>query len=448
MTSDSAAQAESGFKRRWAHIVPIVFILYTIAYLDRVNVGMALPSMSKDLALTPTQAGFVGGIFFWGYVVSFLSAGWLANRFGAKRVILTALFFWGVFAMGSGLAQTYHQLLAMRVLLGLSEGPIWSSVAALLTQWFLKDERARAFGCWNLSIPAGALLSGPISGLVLSYTNWHVMFVLEGLPAWIGAVIWWWMIPSKPASAAWLPASERAHLLSSLTREDERFRALGSTDWHGMFRRPALYFLLGANCFNNLVQYGFALWLPTAIKDASAFKIGSVGVLSAIPYIAAGIGIVAATLSSDRMRERRLHAAVPLISAGVLLYLASHAVSMGIAITMVLFTLSGFFLFMTLPLLNVIMTDVLPRAQAVAAISFTGGISNLFGGTVGPTLVGWLKAQTGDFSLAFSVLGGLGVLGGLLVLAVRVPRGAPLGSEAGAAVGRLKLLAERGGIDE
>lgn len=411
-----------GYQKRWAHILPNVFIVYTISYLDRVNIGTALPFISRDLHLSPTEAGFIGGVFFWGYLVSFLAGGWLANRFGAKRVTLVCLIAWGFFAIAGGFTTNFYQLVATRVLLGLSEGPIWSSVSAILSQWFVKTERGRAFGIWNISIPIGALIAGPLSGLVLTYATWHAMLVIQGLPAWLWAIVWWRSIPDSPQSASWLGTEERNALLNGLAEEQAEFDAtVGHIDWKGMISHPGVWLLLVAKTFNNMVEYGFALWLPTAIKDASSLQIGFVGVLSALPYLASAVGIAAVGLSSDRLRERRLHGAIPLMVLAVLLFASAHLGSRSFVILMLFFTLSGFFLFMTLPLITVMYTAILPRKQAIAAIAFSGGIANLFGGFFGPMMVGWLKSITGNFSLAFSVLAAFGLIGGLLILAVRLP---------------------------
>jgi sugar phosphate permease len=427
-----------GYRKRWAQILPNVFIVYTISYLDRVNVGTALPFISTDLNLTPTQAGFVGGVFFWGYLVSFLAGGWLANRFGAKRVTLVCLIAWGFFAIAGGFTTNFYELVVTRVLLGLAEGPIWSSVSALLSQWFLKTERGRAFGIWNISIPIGALIAGPLSGLVLSYSSWHIMLMIEGLPAWIWAFAWWRSIPDSPQSAAWLSTDERSTLLNGLAAEQAEFDArLGHIDWKGMIFHPGVWLLLVAKTFNNMVEYGFTLWLPTAIKDASSLPIGFVGLLSALPYLASALGIAAVGLSSDRLCERRLHGAIPLMVLAGLLYTSAHLGSQPFPVLMLFFTLSGFFLFMTLPLITVMYTAILPRTQAIATIAFSGGIANLFGGFFGPMMVGWLKSVTGDFSLAFSILAVFGLVGGLLILAVKLPGSAaePRGREAHAVAG-------------
>ncbi len=438
----SAAQADDvlGYAKRWAHILPSVFIVYTISYLDRVNIATALPAISKDLSLTPTQAGFISGIFFWGYLVTFLIGGWLSNRFGARRTTLWSLFAWGLFAMASGLATGFYSLAVMRVLLGAAEGPIWSSMSAILAQWFVKSERGRAFSMWNVSLPVGAVLSGPISGLVLTHFSWHVMMVVEGLPAWLWAVIWWRYVPRSPEHAAWLLPAERAALENGLAAEQANFdKTIGQVSLRGVLLHGGVWLLLVAKTFNNMVAYGFTLWLPTAIKEASKFGIGSVGLLSALPYVAAGFGAYWIGRSSDKRKERRLHGAIPLMLQGVLLLAIAHVQTQSFWVMMGLFILTGLVLFMTLPLITVMYTDLLPRREAIIAIAFSGAIANLFGGFFGPMLVGWLRSLTGNFSLAFTVLAAVGLVGGLLMLAVRDPA-----SKASAAASAAGTPAEAG----
>ncbi|HEY1856664.1 MFS transporter [Acidocella sp.] len=404
---------------RWVRLIPVVFLVYTIAFFDRINIGLALPSISRDLHLSPTQAGLAGGIFFWGYLITFLAAGWLAPRFGGRQVILGALIAWGAFAMGTGLVQNYHELLVMRFLLGAAEGPVWTSVSMLLAQWFIAPERARAFGLWNLCIPVGALIAGPVSGLILSYASWHLMFVLEGLPAWIWAFVWARTVPRRLQDAPWLDAAERTALSRALEAEQAELRSHHRGTWRDMLREPSVWLLLGAFSFVNMVSYGFGLWFPSAIKAASKLDIGSIGLLSALPYIASTIGVIAITQSSDRNRERRYHAGLPMIAIGTLLWVGAYFGSASIALEIGVFTFMGLFLYMYLPLIFTFLTEILPRDMAIPAIAFVGGVGNLFGGFIGPTLVGWVREETGSFTTAFTMLAVFGVVGGLLTLLVR-----------------------------
>ncbi|CAN7738684.1 MFS transporter [Caballeronia sp. LjRoot34] len=407
---------------RWRRLMPVIFLLYTIAYFDRVNIGMALPSMSHDLDLSSSQAGFVAGVFFWGYLISFIAGGWLAPRFGAKRTILGALLLWGFFSMSTGLVRNVYELSLARFLLGLAEGPVWASMSLLLSQWFVKSERGRAFGFWNLAIPFGALLSGPISGFVLTHANWHTMFVLEGLPAWLWAIVWWKAIPSGIETAHWLPDHERTGLEKGLAEEKAAFAGAGlSKRWRDVLRQPAVWLFMATYSMANMVAYGFGLWLPSAIKAASALNVSPqmIGWLNALPYLASVLGLLFITHSSDRFQERRLHVAIPLVLIGVLLYAGSRLGAHLILLQMVVFTLIGFFLFMNVPLVSALITDIFPRELAIPTIAVTGGIGNLAGGFIGPLLVGGLKQMTGNFSLAFGVLGAVGILGGVFVSAVR-----------------------------
>ena len=422
------AFSESPGQTRWLHLIPVIFLLYTIAFFDRVNIGMAMPSMSADLHLSPSQQGFIGGIFFWGYLPTFLACGWLSLHFGAKRVVMASLLLWGLFSMATGLASSFYQVVALRFLLGMAEGPLWTALLFLLSQWFLRSERGRAIGWWNVSMPVGAILSGPLSGIVLQYADWHWMFITGGLPAWIWAVVWWRSIPRDLDHATWLPAEERRRLEAGLAAEGVASAASGvKPDWRGMLRQPAVYLLLGATCFNNMLFYGFSLWLPTVLKAATSMNIASIGMVNALPYIAAAIGLVLCTRSSDRHKERRFHGAIPMITAGILLVLGAHT-DFGL-LKMFIFILVGFAMYMTLPLISAMVTDFFPSRMAMPASATIGSFGNLFGGFVGPQLIGSLNQITGNFTLAFTIIGALSVFGGLVILAIR-----PVRSEAIAAI--------------
>ena len=404
---------------RWMRIIPAVLIMYTISYFDRVNIGLAIPSMSRDLGMSPTQAGLAGGIFFWGYLITFLAAGWLAPRFGPKRVVMASLIAWGACAMLTGLVRDSQELLIVRFMLGAAEGPVWTSTAMLLAQWFLKPERARAFGLWNVCIPAGALLAGPISGMVLAHSDWRVMFVAEGLPAWIWAIGWWIAIPSSPDQASWMSPAERGKLQTALASEQAEIGEQRHDGLAAVLLHPVVWALTLGFSLINMVSYGFTLWLPSALKAASTLGIADIGWLSALPYLTAIPGLLWITRSSDRRRERRMHAGLPMMAIGLLLLAGVHLGANSVWVQMAVFTVMGFFLYMYLPVIFTFATEILPQRTAIPAVAFIGGVGNLFGGFVGPTMVGWIRESTGSFPLAFTVLGVGGIIGGVLVLAVR-----------------------------
>lgn len=414
-------QSRSGnFDQRWVRIIPVVFVLYSIAIFDRINFGLAIPSLSKDMHLTPAQTGLAGGIFFWGYLITFLAAGWLAPRVGAKRMVLTSLILWGACAIGTGFVKTYAELLVMRVLLGVAEGPVWTTISMFLSEWFASRERARAFGLWNLCNPMGAMLAGPISGIILAQYNWHLMFALEGFPAWVWAAVWWFTIPSSLAQAKWLSMENRRNIQKTLDAEQVELSNRENAQWFSILRERNVWLLLGAFSLAIMVNYGFTLWLPSVIKTESGFHIARVGFLSSLPYIASIFGLIGITYSSDRRHERRYHAAIPMILVGIFLWIGSHFGAHSVIIEMSAFIVMGFFFYPFLPLIFSFLTELLPQNMAIPAIAFVGGIGNLFGGFLGPLLVGWMKQTTGSFAAPLALLSAFGVLGGILILLVKI----------------------------
>ncbi|MCF8567843.1 MFS transporter [Alicyclobacillus tolerans] len=404
--------------KRWTRIVPVVFLMYTIGYMDRVNIGMAIPAMSKDLGFAATMAGVAAGIFFWGYLVFDVAGGNIALKFGAKRTILTALIVWGLFAILTGFAHSTGELLTSRFLMGLAEGPIWPSSSMLLAQWFPAKERGRAFGLWNLCIPVGAIAAAPLSGWLLAHWSWHVMFVVEGIPAWIWAVMWALLISERPSEARWLPEAEKRYLVTTLEAEQETMTQVPTQNWLDILKNPIVWLLLGSFSFIDMAGYGFSLWLPTALKIGSNLGIQAVGWLTALPWVMSAIGILLVTWSSDRRKERRFHTGVPMILTAIFLFWGVN-VNGNVGLEITLFAIVGFFLYMYLPIMFTIPTEVLPQRTAIPAIALIGGVGNLFGGFVGPTLVGFLKSHTHSFIVPFTVLALFAVIAGVLVMVIR-----------------------------
>ena len=204
MEQTAAQKVASSGSARWVRITLVTFLMYTISYFDRTNIGLALPSIRKELGIDAAQAGLVGGIFFWGYVITFLAGGWLVARYGARRVVLVSLICWGSAAMATGLVRTTNELLAVRLVLGVAEGPVWAAASSLTAAWFTRPERGKAFGLWTIASPLGALLAGPISGYLLAHHDWRAMMIIEGLPAWVWAAVWWSTIPKSISTTKWL----------------------------------------------------------------------------------------------------------------------------------------------------------------------------------------------------------------------------------------------------
>lgn len=423
-SATSTLNAELQLSRsRWLNILPIVFVMYTIAYFDRANIGVALPFISKDLGLTPTQAGFIGGVFAWGYAATQVISGWLTLKLGARNVIGYALVTWGFAAVGTAFARSFEELVLARILLGLFEGPVFAATTILLAEWFTKPERARAFGIWNLSSPVGAFLAGPISGFLLAQYDWRIMMIVEGAPAWIWAVLWWWRIPASLKKAKWLSSDERSAVEKALADEQAQLTPQQTSPWWTVLSEPAVWLTLAGFTLINFLISGYTLWLPSLLQSMGNMSVVTVGLLSGLPFLAGMVGIFAVTQHSDRRgQERRWHAAIPTVLTGALLIAAMVLPKSMVTLQIVMLVIVGFPMKMFLPLIFTRLTEILPKSKSVPAVVIVSTTANLIAGFGGPLLIGHLRQSTGSFDMAFIVLGVGGLLGGILFAAVRTPR--------------------------
>jgi MFS family permease len=216
-------------EQRWLRIIPVALIMYTISYVDRTNISLALDpnisSMARDLGLDDRTIGVVAGSFFWGYLVLQIPGNYWASRWSARKIISIFLVAWGLCAVGCGLARTFTQIVTMRVLLGVAESGVYPATLVLLSHWFPRAERARANAYWILCQPLAVALSAPINGKLLKVYGWQQMIILEGLLPFLWLPIWWIFIRDHPREAKWISAEEKSYLESTLQREAQELEA-------------------------------------------------------------------------------------------------------------------------------------------------------------------------------------------------------------------------------
>ena len=198
--------------QRWWRIIPVAFLMYTIAFMDRINIGFGIPGMEKTLGIAADVAGLAGGIFFFGYMFLQIPGGQLAVTWSAKKFVFISLIVWGIFAILTGLVQNIAELLIVRFLLGVAEGGVWPATLILLAKWFPMEERGRANSYWMFCLPVASIIMSPISGWILTWTDWRTLFMLEGIPPLVWAAIWWFFIDESPDTAKWLSPEERSYL--------------------------------------------------------------------------------------------------------------------------------------------------------------------------------------------------------------------------------------------
>jgi MFS family permease len=406
---------------RWLRIIPVALIMYTIAFIDRTNISLALPWISKDLHLDPPQAGTVAGIFFWGYLVLQIPGGHLAKHWSAKKFISILLVAWAIFAVGCGLARTYHELLLMRLLLGVAESGVYPATLILLSHWFTRSERARANALWLLCLPGALIVSSPASGWILDHWSWRVMLVAEGSLPFLWLAIWLAFIQDHPQDATWLPEAERGPLVEILRQESFALEGSETVPYLRALFRPQVFLLATVYfCFVS-GQMGLLFWLPSAMGTFRRLSSLSTGILYTIPFIAGAISLLIISRHSDRVHERRLHAAGAMLFGGCCILLAVATIPHSLWIAFALIVLSGVGAYGPMGAFWAIPTETLPPAIVGSAMGFVNAIGNL-GAYFAPLIVGYLNKRTGTFLAGFTYLGAITLVGaGLSAMLRTIP---------------------------
>jgi sugar phosphate permease len=407
-----------GLDQRWLRIIPVALIMYTISFIDRTNISLALPHISHDLNLDPAQAGSVAGVFYWGYCVLQIPGGHLAKHWSAKKFISILMIVWGISAAGCGLARTGHELMLLRVVLGVAEGGVFPATLILLSHWFLRAERARANAYWMLCLPGAVIFSSPISGWILDHWNWRVMMVAEGvLPiAWLG--VWLLFIQDHPAEVHWLTDVDRDHLIQKLSRESAHLESSGEISYLGALLRPEVFLLISVYFCFCAGQMGLLFWLPSAMEKVTKLSNLSAGILFTIPFIVGAVSLLVVSRHSDRLRERRGHVGVPMMIGGACLLAAVLSIGRYPMIAFVFIALSGIGAYSPMGPFWAIPTETLPAKAVGSVMGLVNAIGNL-GSYAAPLVVGYLDKRSGSFLYGFAFLGVVTWIGAALAFALR-----------------------------
>jgi sugar phosphate permease len=385
---------------RWTRILIPLLFLYLINFIDRNNIGFAvIGGMNADLHIDNAEAGLAGGVFYIGYLLLQIPGGILAERFDVKKLIVGLSIAWGVLAAATGLVQDLPQLLVLRFLLGLAEGAVWPAILVMLARWFTDRERATANSVWLLCLPLSFVIMGPVSGLVLEATSWRWLFIIEGVPAVLFAFVVLAVSAAKPQSAPWLPRAERDHILLGQAEAGERVKVTG---YRQAILHPQVLLLSAVYMFWLLGAVGFFTWVPAIMKQISSAGVTATGFLSALPYVAALIGLLVIGRFADRTRRRKVFVGVDLACFALFLLISTMFGHNAVA-ALTFIVVSGFFLFaMHAPFWSIPM-EVLPAHLVGAAIGMISLIGNI-GSFVGPYLMGYVQNATNSFTAGIYVL--------------------------------------------
>ena len=431
----SDALARGTVNRVLWRLMPFLFLCYVVAYLDRVNIGFAATQLQRDLGLSDAAYGWGAGIFFLGYCLFEIPSNLVLERVGARRWIARIMVSWGLVSMGMALVRGPSSFYAARVLLGIAEAGFFPGIILYLTYWVPAADRARAGAYFMAAGPVSAIVGAPVSGALLELhgwlgvAGWQWLFVIEGVPAIVLGIVTWWYLTDRPEDARWLSDDQRRWLTGEMDREraarashqrgSEWHAQTSVSEWQAML--SGRVWLLGLIYFlNALVNYGVFLWLPKILHDASALRNVALGLVTAIPFVLSLAAMVLVGRHSDRTGERKWHAAGCALTAATGLLLAALFPA-HFPLLVLSLALSELGHRSTLAVFWAIPPIVLAGSAAAAGIALINSIGNL-GGAVGPTVVGWLRSGSGDYTSGLLFLTGCLVLQAVLIASLRLSK--------------------------
>jgi MFS transporter, ACS family, tartrate transporter len=400
-------------------LVPFLMLCYFIAYLDRVNVGFAGATMSRDLDLTAAAFGGAAGIFFIAYFFFEVPSNLALDRFGARRWIARIMFTWGLVSGAQAFVTGEISFNIVRLLLGIAEAGFFPGIIFYLTLWFPSAYRARIVGLFMFAIPISTVIGAPISGLVLNLEGfaglhgWQWMFILEAVPSLLMAAAVWFYLTDRPAEAQWLRADESAWLQDRLDAERRNRESIVRLTWLRSLRDPRVIAFGFVYMAINIPQYGLSFFLPQIVEAFGGLSNFETGIVTALPYAVGAIGMIVWGRHSDKTAERKFHVVIPL--ALIVLGLGLAAVTPSPAIKMVWLCVAGFGFFAVLPVFWTLPTALLSGTAAAAGIAAVNSIGNL-GGYFGPQIFGLLRDKTGGDVAGLMFLAGCAVVGIVIVL--------------------------------
>jgi MFS transporter, ACS family, tartrate transporter len=414
-------QIEAKVVRRltW-RLVPFLFLLYIVAYLDRINVGFAALQMRQQLGFTDAVYGLGAGMFFAGYFFFQVPSNLALQRVGARRWIALLMVLWGVISASMVFVCGPRSFYGLRFLLGVAEAGFFPGVILYLTNWFPAQARARTVARFMSAAPLSGVIGGPLSGALLGLhlkfglAGWQWMFLMEGIPALLLGGVALAVLVDRPEQACWLPPEERAWLVTTLQLEQSEVHSAGGA--FAALRSGRVWMLALVYFGVNTVSYGVSLWLPTLVRSLSGVSNLRIGMLSAIPYIAAAAMMGWVGVHSDRSGERRWHTALPAFVGALALIGAAYSTSVGPAILAIsvavlcVFSMTGPFWAMP--------TTLLSGAAAATGIAVVNSVGNL-GGFAGPYVIGIVRTSTGQFKGGLLLVGAALAASGAIVLMVQ-----------------------------
>ena len=405
---------------RWYRLIPIAFITYSLAYLDRANFGFGAASgMAADLRITPAMSSLLGSLFFLGYFFFQVPGAIYAENRSAKKLIFWSLILWGGLAMATGMVSNVNGLIGIRFMLGVVESAVMPSMLLFLSRWFTKAERSRANTFLILGNPATILWMSILSGYLVRAVGWRWMFIIEGLPAIIWAFFWWRLVADKPTDAKWLTDAEKQAVAEQLQREQQGIKPV--KNYAEAFRSRVVILLSLQYALWSIGVYGFVMWLPSIINAAPNMNIVKTGWLAAVPYGLAIVGMLSASYFSDKTLNRKLFV-WPFLLLGSLAFYGSYLVGPDhFWVSYALLIVAGGAMYAPYGPFFAIIPELLPKNVAGGAMALINSLGAL-GSFAGSYIVGYLNGTTGGFGASYMFMAGSLLLSAIITMvAVKTP---------------------------
>ena len=398
-------------------LIPLLGLAYVLGQLDRVNVSFAALTMNADLGFSPAVYGLGAGLFFIGYVFFQIPSNLILERVGARRLLATIMVIWGVLSSATALVSSAAEFYVIRLLLGAAESGLYPGAMLYLTYWFGERERAMAVGWFALSVPVAGLLGSPLSGWILDVSadwgllaGWQWLFILEGMPSVLVALLVLTLLTDRPEQAAWLSAAEKRHLADITAPAPTPAAVSGhhdARDWYAILILSVSYFFFAGALVGSLY------WIPKALEAlAPGVAPTVIGWLVGLPYLLFAFGTLYWGHRSDRTGRRRGHvlAAFLLASGGLLLLALADRLSVGVvAVCLILLGGgAGFSTFWGLATSALVHRD---RALGIAVVNVLGSL-----GSFATIYLGGVAVQaTGGYLITFAVMAAAGICGALSI---------------------------------
>jgi ACS family tartrate transporter-like MFS transporter len=423
-TDDTAALERTTMRKVGWRLLPFLLLLYIVSWLDRVNVSFAKLQMGPDLGISDAAFGVGFGLaFFLSYALCEIPSNLLLARFGARVWIARIMITWGIISVGMMFVHGVWSFYLLRFLLGAAEAGFLPGIIYYLGHWFPRSYRAKAVSWFMIGIPLSVVFGAPLSGWImqnmdeyLGLHGWQWMFIVEGAPAVLLGLVVLGFLTEKPAEARWLTEMQRNWLSQRIEAEHVEAHSRHGIELVAALKHPVVWLLAVVMFCCQTGSYGLTFWVPSIVNGLSGYTELEVGLFSAIPYIAAALGMVLVSMSSDRTGERFLHVAIPTLVGAVGFIAVGMFASPGLAMAALAVAAVGDYCtrgpFWAMP--GKFLTGR-ALAGAIALINAMGAV----GGIVGPSIVGWLKQTTGDFVAPMTFLSGVLVAGAVLTLWLR-----------------------------